>query len=140
MVVKLVTTEKRDNFQKSTSLQGPDLSNVRYKSLFLRATKFDAGSSIYQVYVRDQYAGQWRFYNSAYDIDGNKLEFTSIKREVGSCRGGCDYYEDMGVSVTREYLEQRKDRGLKIKISGSAGEVVVELPPGYIQGFLEVSK
>ena len=82
MVVKLVTTEKRDNFQKSTSLQGPDLSNVRYKSLFLRATKFDAGSSIYQVYVRDQYAGQWRFYNSAYDIDGNKLEFTSIKREA----------------------------------------------------------
>lgn len=90
-----------------------------------------------QLYFRDHYDGEWRFYNSAYDIDGNKLDFLSIDRKVDTCgKFGCRHFEDVGITVTRGYLDSHRDSGIRLKVSGRAGEAIVDLPPGYIQGFL----
>lgn len=137
VTVRTQTTKTYDEFKKITTYLGPDLSPVRYEALLIRAFGPDARNMMYQIYVRDQYGKQWRFYNSAYDSDGNKLEFLSISRDVGSCRYGCDYYEDMGIGVSRQYLEQHKTTGLRFKISGRGGEEIYQIPAGYVRGFLD---
>lgn len=133
------TTSTRDDFKKLVNFKGPNLFQDGGRALFLRATKFDKSSELtVQLYFRDQYDGEWRFYNSAYDIDGNKLDFLSIDRKVDTCgKFGCRHFEDVGITVTRDYLDSRRDRGIKLKVSGRAGEAIVDLPPGYIQGFLQ---
>ena len=138
-IVKRLTVVSHDNYKKTTSYQGPNFAANTTEAVLLRATKLDDGKFVYQVYVRHSYYGQWRFYSQAHDIDGNKLELVSISREVGSCRGGCDFYEDVGITIKRDYLQQRADRGLDFKISGAGGEVEVRLNGGYVSGFLQAT-
>ena len=139
-VVKARTVFSRDQYLKANFRTGPDLSPVPYKSLFLHAMQADAKPWFYHISVRDQYSGQWRFYDSANDIDGNKLSFVSVDRKTDNCKYGCDFYETMSIAVSREYLESRRYRGLNFKISGKAGERIVDVPPGYVSGFLDSVK
>lgn len=47
------------------------------------------------------------------------------------------YSEAVGIEVSENYLQERKDRGLKLKISGKGGEEVFWLPAEYISAFLQ---
>ena len=89
----------------------------------------------------DYYGGDWRFYNSAYDSNGNSLDTTKISQDVGSCStSGCSHFEHLGLNVTREYLEKNQDSGIRFKVSGKAGEEVFSIPSAYIKAFLSVAK
>lgn len=128
-----------DDFKKISNYKGPEESWGNCDSIFLRAWKSDTDKeATYQIYVMDYYSGEWRFYSHAFDDDGNALDFTSISRDVGSCSryGGCSHYEHLGINVSRKYLENRKDKGIKFKISGNAGEEVCALHSPYIKAFL----
>ncbi len=133
---------QRDDFKKITNYKGPNASPNIFDRLFLRAWKTDETGSInYQIYVMDYYDGDWRFYNSAYDSNGNRLDTTIISRDVGSCsRYGCSHYEHLGLNVSREYLEKNQESGIRFKLSGKAGEEVFFIAGGYIKAFLSVAK
>lgn len=131
------TRISHDEFKKITTFLGANASE--YNTLRLRAWKQDSDNSVnYQIYLTSFYNVQWRFYNEAYDSKGSKLDFVSIDRKVSSCSGsgGCYYEETVGLNVTRKYLEENQDTGIRYKISGKAGEAVGFLPAAYIKGFL----
>jgi hypothetical protein len=131
-----------DDFKKVTNYEGPNASAEMGDSLFIRAWKADAiGSVNYQIYVRDYYDDDWRFYDSAYDSNGNSLDTTQISQDVGYCRAySCTHYEHLGLNVTREYLERNQENGIRFKVSGKAGEEVFFIPSAYIKAFLSVAK
>lgn len=130
-----------DEFKKLTKYEG---SNVATGSdvVFLRAWRPDKSPMIIQIYVMDYYHGEWRFYHSAWDSDGVKLDTTQISRDVGRCSrySGCSHYEHLGLNVTREYLEKHRRTGIRFKLSGKAGEEVFSIPAAHIDDFLEVAK
>ena len=130
---------KRDEFKKVTNYTGPDAANFP-DSVFIRAWKPDNGRISYQIYVRDQYEGDWRYYDSAHDANGNRLVTTLIDREVLTCHRGCTLWEHLGINVSREYLEKQQHQGIRFKISGKAGEEIFFIPPAYIKAFLAVVK
>ncbi|MBP6279882.1 MAG: hypothetical protein KA388_09000 [Rhodocyclaceae bacterium] len=131
---------KRDEFEKVTNYIGPNAAN-KPDSLFIRAVKTDAGRMTYQIYVMDQYDGEWRFYNSAFDSNGTKLNTTQISRDVIACgSSSCIQQEHLGLNVSREYLEKAQQLGIRFKVSGRAGEEIFFIPSAYIRAFLAVAK
>lgn len=134
---------KRDDFKKQTEYIGPNAaSDTLSDGLYLRAWKFDGSEkSEFQIYVMDHYYKEWRFYDSAYDSKGTKLDAMVISRKVDSCsQYSCSHIEHIGINVTRDYLENNQDTGINLKISGKAGEEIFYLPAGYIKAFLATAK
>lgn len=130
---------ERDEFKKITRYTGPNASDYP-NVVFIRATKPDNEGISYQIYVRDQYDGGWRYYNSAYDSNGTRLDTTVIDREVLTCKGHCVYWEHLGLNVSRDYLEKNQQRGIRFKISGKGGEEVYFVPSAYISAVLSAVK
>ena len=108
--------------------------------LFIRAWKYDNNPNIsYQIYVKDRYGDNWRYYEHAYDSDGSKIDTTLISRDVSSCsQYGCAFDEHIGLNVSKAYLESHKETGIRFKISGTGGEEIFFIPGTYIKAFLEV--
>lgn len=129
-----------DEFKKVTAIEGSQLKD-KDALIFLRAWKSDTESTKFQLYVVDSYGGKWRFYADAWDSDGKKMPVTLINREVENCsRYGCVYTEHVGIEVKRDYLQTRLTSGIRLKISGNGGEVVISVPASYIAAFLEAAK
>lgn len=131
-----------DNFKKVTEFTGP-IVRLEYSGyFFIRAWKYDNDNEItYQIYVKDRYADDWRYYDSAYDSDGNIIDVTLIAQKVDSCYDwGCMLEEHIGLNVDKSYLEKHIESGLRFKVSGKAGENIFYLTGSYIKAFLEVVK
>jgi len=128
----------RDDFKKVTHFTGTGIGDGSDEVLFLRAWKADGMPTRYQVYVADFYRSEWRFYESAHDIDGNTLDVTLIDRKVGACSrySGCSHHEHLAINISREYLEQRVPSGMSFQISGKGGKEVFFVPGFHIAGFL----
>ncbi|MEO6024533.1 MAG: hypothetical protein ABIP64_15745, partial [Burkholderiales bacterium] len=89
----------------------------------------------------DFYTGEWRFYDRAFDSDGQELQTTEISRKVVECkRRVCSHLEHLGIKVTRVYLETKQESGVRFKVIGKSGEEVFYIPPAYIRAFLSVTK
>lgn len=132
-----LTKVTRDDFKKTTNYQGANASPQN--ALYLRAWRDDrTASTTFQVYLTSFYSTEWRHYDEAYDSDGNRLDFISINKRVDSCNGdrGCYYEETVGLYVTRKYLEDHQDTGIRYKVSGKTGEFTGFLPAAYVKGFL----
>jgi len=131
-----------DEFAKITEYTGPVYSDFSgYRShLFLRAFKHDKlDRTDYQVYVYSYYCRKgWRFYNRAYDSEGNRLEIIVIDRNVESCGRNryCCYWEHIGVNIAQDYLEKHKEAGMRFKLAGKGGSEVFCVPAAYIKAFL----
>jgi hypothetical protein len=141
-VISSITTQ-HDDFKKQTNYRGPNVSPGLKDDVFIRAWKADSTGSIsYQIYVKHQYDGKWRFYNSADDSNGNSLDTTLISRDVGLCYQylGCELIEHLGFNVTRNYLEANQASGVSFKVSGKAGQHVFFIPSSYVKAFLTVVK
>ena len=150
-VIKNRTTIERDDFKKLVRFSGPacvpkslpvytETPMVDSDYLFIRAWKRDGSAVVtYQIYVVDYYKGDWRFYESAWDSNGNKLDTTLIARDATLCDGfgGCLYTEEIGINVTGKYLKKNEDSGIRFKLSGNAGEEIFFLPSEYIKAFLD---
>lgn len=96
----------------------------------------------YQIIISDTYYYNWKYYDTACDADGNRLNLIHIARDLDCNRKftGCELKEVVGLNVTRGYLENHAETGLTIKVSGKDGELIFSLPRGYIRGFLDVAK
>ncbi|KAF0155031.1 MAG: hypothetical protein FD159_2366 [Syntrophaceae bacterium] len=140
-LAKAISIE-HDDFKKITSYTGPNIGE-KPDRLLIRAWKSDATGNIdYQIYVMDSYFYAWRFYDSAYDSNGNSLKATLISRNFyyDFAKIGI-YEEDLGLEITREYLEKNQENGISFQISGKAGKKeVFTIPPAYIKAFLSVVK
>lgn len=130
------TSIRDDSFKKIRSYVGPT-----YNQAFLRAWKnFGSERVGYQMYMRTRYHGAWKFFNAAYDSNGNKLDFVSIDRNVDYNKYSADVAleEDFGVNLSREYLNAHAAKGVSVKVYGkSGGAKIYTLPPTYVRAFLD---
>ncbi|MDP1637909.1 MAG: hypothetical protein Q8K74_13390 [Candidatus Nitrotoga sp.] len=139
--VKKSVTVKRDDFKKTTTYVGPEI-NRGGTSTFLRSWKNDKDAyPSYQIYVTTVYDDDWRFYDTAYDSNGNRLDVLVIDREVlkGGCsKYGCVHTEDVAFTVSKEYLEKNIQSGITFKLNGRTAnaEIIQFIPGAYIEGFL----
>lgn len=139
------TKVEHDNLKNITMFSGPYYKVSYDNFIYLRAWKNDISSeTTYQIYVRAGYYGDWRNYNSAYDSNGNQMDFQYISKDVDVCSGTssqCNHVEHVGINVTRSYLEKHIKSGLSFKVSGTTpGEQIYMLPGGYIDSFLRMAQ
>lgn len=137
-------TVHHDNYKKYTLYSGPVFKQShRYGIteqigyLALRAGKDAKGGITYAIDVANtHFQTTWRYLNEAYDIDGNKLAVTKGKNNVNCISGTCLFAEQLLIAVSRDYLEQHKNTGIKFQVSGSNGSANYEIPAAYVQAFL----
>lgn len=137
--IKTRVESRYDQFRKVTTIVGPDIGIAFLgKSLLIRAEKSDRDGSIaFQIYIRDRYSGQWRFYSAAYDDSGMEIDLTALSRRVDSCQQStCFYIEDVGLNVSKRYLEEKRYSGVRFKILGNYGEEILEIGSPYIRAIL----
>jgi hypothetical protein len=137
--VQARTKIKEDEFTKKTTYIGPKFS-FEFGDIFLRAWAGPGSPNPpFQIYVK-QFGSNWHDFYAYYDANGKQLDITPIDREINRCSNGgyCGGHEHVGVSVTREYLQQFSTTGLRFKLVGKSQNAIYEMPAGYIQGFLSV--
>lgn len=145
------STVETDSFKKIHWLHGPkmkasilkeatkkDHSEWQVDMYFLRAMKDEkSGKDFIQIYVSNEDT-DWLFFNHAIDSDGNKLEFIEIDRQTSqSTKYGVGVIEDFAIVVNQDYLSTKANDGIRIKVYGKRGGRIINIPPFYIQGFLD---
>lgn len=90
----------------------------------------------YVITLRDMIPG-WLFLNEAYDIDGNKLPVNVLNRDVHCSSATCLHMETIQIVVSRDYLEQHQQTGIKFQVSGKNGSEEYQIPSTYIKTFLD---
>ncbi len=103
-----------------------------YSDVFLRTLIVREKTRFQQLYVAF-YGLDWVFFNDAYDVNGNKLEFIQIDRTFD----GPGVVEAFAITFSRGYLESVAKSGINIKCVGKRGEMVVTLESTYIEGYLK---
>jgi len=142
--VKRSVTIKRDDFKKTTTYISPEIGHDG-TSTFLRSWKNDKEADArYQIYVTTVYDDEWRFYDTAYDSNGNRLDVVVIDRDVlkGGCsQYGCAHTEDVAFNVKKEYLEKNIQSGITFKLNGRTvkAEIIQSIPGSFIEGFLSAA-
>lgn len=131
---------RRDEFAKTTIYRGPNIANKQPDQLYVVATKTDFGSITFQIFAIINYSGAWRFYNNVHDAKGNDLDITLMTRHLANCtRNDCAHNEHLAIDVTKQYLEDNMQRGIRLRVNGKAGEdEIFIIPSGYIKAFLSL--
>jgi hypothetical protein len=131
-----------DSLGKVTKHTGPEYRKDYYK-LFLSAWKNDRiGITHYRITVKVYYHGVSRSYDSADDLNGNKLDFIPTSNKPDYCdNSGCWYEDIFDLNVSREYLQKYQEKGITIKVSGKSEHYqIFSIPPAYLKAFLSVVK
>jgi len=146
---KYEMTVERDDFQKKTTFTGNRIKSGD-NDIFLRGWKVDSlpnADATVQIYAATQYldlGAGWSLYEVAYDSDGTRFEIVQIRQDVSREQGIGRYYrtlhEDIGITVTKQYLESHKDKELKFQISGKGGKTILYIPAEYTRKFLDAIK
>ncbi len=135
----------QDDFKKITNYKGPNIEKLdqgHYDKVFIRAWRAQKDKKTsYQIYVSDTYSnfytgGSWKSLSEAYDSNGTKFDLIKIDTDVSCGRHYCQHTEDVGLNVSRKYLEEHIASGISFQISGTGGKEVFEVPGGYMKGFL----
>lgn len=131
-----------DPYKKTTWIRSPMFINhdpflqgMGSYYAFLRVLVNDRYVTFYQFYISDS-DENWRFFNRAYDSNGNKLDFVEIDHQIKSSQS-VRMQEDFTINLSREYLDGAKNSGLNIKAVGKRGEKIFVLPGYYVEGFLK---
>jgi hypothetical protein len=116
-------TTSYDNYKKETKYTGRKVEN-KETFTFIRAWKSDNNPLLtFQIYIDIMYPGDWRFYNAAYDLDGNRLDLVKINQKVSNCgRYGCTHNEHIGLNINKEYLLAHKLTGINLKLTSKSGK------------------
>ncbi|MFH1338919.1 MAG: hypothetical protein ABIH40_03665 [Candidatus Omnitrophota bacterium] len=134
--VFLYSSIDTDSYKKTTWIQSPSLDGWIY-SVWLRAQVENKKVISYQIYVLDR-DDDWRFFHSAYDADGKKLDFRTVDSLVESTGLYTGYTrEDYVIVLKREYLNNSVGKEINFKAVGKRGERVIVVPSFYIEGFLK---
>ena len=127
----------RDDYNKTTWIKSPIIQySNSFDRCFLRTLVADSGAQVDQLYV-SYTPSDWAFLERANDSTGRNLEVTVINRDVSSSRFGVSLAEHVAVALSRPYLLEAAQQGIDIKIVGNLGSTVVQLPPHYVQGYLD---
>ena len=137
-------TTNADPYKKTEWLSSPAAHGIQnkkigyievgYRANFRSLCRFgDVEPILYQIYIVYNDAG-WAFLESAVDSDGEKMDLVQISRDV---LRGSFITEHVALTVSREYLEARKIRGISARIYGSRRNIDIVLPSIYIDGFLK---
>ena len=132
----------RDDYYGTTNITGPDYK-TEYGTVFMSSHKNDRiGHTSNKISVDTYYHGDRRYYDKAYDLEGNKLDFMSTLVKVDYCdNSGCWNEESFDITVTREYLQKNQDNGIAFKVSGNSNYYqTFTLPSAYIKAYLAIVK
>jgi hypothetical protein len=84
------------------------------------------------------WAPKWRHFSSAYDINGNKLQFSVLRKEVRPMPDLVTTLEICNIRFSREYMISHRRSGIKLKIKSAADQdILLEIPAAYVDAFLE---
>lgn len=135
--VYLNTKIENDAYKKDTWIKSPRYSGNHggngYYRCFWRAYAVNNNIQFYQLYVFDDYP-DWRFYNHAYDLKGNQLDFSQISQDVSS-DAWCG--ESFGISFTESEIHALKGNPFQFKAFGQKGDRTFFVPAIYLEGFLQ---
>ena len=135
------TTFTYDQNKKSKWIKGPSVrvdhatqkpSAMGYSDVFLRTFVTNGRLVFHQLFVT-YYGSEWVFFDEAYDINGNKLEFIEINRDFESL----GIIEIFAITFREGQLEAAIKTGINIKCRGRRGERVITLEPTFVEGYLK---
>lgn len=80
----------------------------------------------------------WSYFGTAYDINGQRLNVNGLGLLAPCPNDECFYSDTIAISLPNGYLESyaKAGVGLDIKLYGLFGERVVQVPAGYVEGFV----
>jgi len=142
------TTVSYDPHEDIVTVKGPIIyvqNNIFGPTYFLRAwgSRGSSGSvnlTSCQLYVHATF-DDWAFLDRAYS-QGTSYDVTQIDSKVGSCSsyGGCSVSEDIGVNLPiAECKERGESSGFDVKVSGSGGSLVVDVPASYFRVVIDTA-
>ena len=90
-----------------------------------------------KLIIRVNQTNNWTFPKQVIDSNGQKFATTQIDSQIPVCYSGvCMTWEYISVNLTMNYLRQHADTGFSMKTYGIRGNVIIEVPAAYVQGFL----
>jgi len=122
------TTVDRGKYVTRDTIQ-VTLSGIRHKK---------TGDVHVLVNALIEYQGAWRFYSGASLLGGRILPIKHIRRNIGSCRGGCDLDESMVFDIPLDVVKQNIQTGLRMRLNADAGPAVeIEVPASYLIALIQ---
>ncbi len=90
-----------------------------------------------KLIIRINQANNWTFPRQVIDSNGQKFATTQIDSQIPMCYSGiCTTWEYIGINLSMNYLRQHAQTGFSMKTYGIRGNIVINIPAAYIQGFL----
>lgn len=136
----------RDPFKEIVHFQGPIVSNIaddgsdapEVEDVSLRAQSIRGRPPRFFLTVSDTYSGDWRGYDQAFDLGGQKFHALSVRHKV-NCPLVCGYEEVLEIELTRNYLDSHLKDGINMRLYGPSGgaSAAFTVPGSYIEGFLK---
>ncbi len=129
---------KQDAAQQLVTYEGPNCAPNPLSALVLRAVAGDGRPPSYGISITDHYYDEvWHGYELATDSEGHSFLLHVVERRETYCdEYGCAKDEQVSLGVSREYLQQHEEDGVRLHIEGRRGAAVYVLPGGYIGAFL----
>ncbi len=126
-----------DQYSKTATVSGPQEFNSQTDTTYWLTGFIPVPNDGPEVQLNIHWFGtDWLFLSSTLDIASNYLPTTVISRNLDSDAPGV-VDEDVAVQLSVPYLTQgMMSSGLNLKIYGSAGSIIVTVPPEYIAGYL----
>ena len=151
--VKTKCTDKFDEFLKVREISTPVMSNWKHdigtdyiliaKDITKNKELKDLSKSSPIVYILQiaTRSDDWKFIHSAYDNEGNSLPLKVVDSTVSSSnlrysRNNITTTEYASIQLTKEYLKKHASGGMLIKLVGKRDNVILEVVPSIVQGFL----
>ncbi len=125
----------KDPYTNTTWVNSPQVNcgdSIGDKCYFRTAFVNDK-FGFYQLVIRIMNKG-WLFIDTAYDIQGNKLDLKVIDRKV--LRGSV-VQEIVGIRLDDPYIAQAVVNGINIKLIGKRGKTIIKLSGGFVFGYLQ---
>jgi len=127
------TTIHHDKYTKRTTISGPYFENDELLELIHMRT-IDVGNLEYnQIYI-STLQSTWNFYYTAYDHNGNKLDFVKIQHIVND---DSDCREVFAITLTNKQLNDAIKLGMNFKVVGDRGDRIIKISSYYFKGFMD---
>ena len=137
-----------DEFTKETIYSGPEtftfggsteeVNSGADASLYASAKKGADTSYALRFYtLRTAPASKgYQIIESAIDTDSQSLPVILVQRSVECSRGQCDFTENGLISISRKYLQNHAQSGLRVRLNGQRGSQIVNIPASDVTEFL----
>lgn len=153
-IVKKNTREEYDEFQKHTWIIGPR-GGIHGQYTYLRAlADNNKVVQFIQIYLNqtewDRGGGTGYDFHSAYDADGNKLQFVKMAHETGwqiseywyqgELRQDHNHFsnDQAAAIVSYKKLDRNRHEDLRVKFYGKNGNRIATVGASYVDEYLSV--